>query len=204
MFTGMFLVIRNYKDTTKLSIVGGFFYSKGDFKLVSLIIAIATVSFFFSPYIQGRKLTDTEKQTICEKGLYHLTKSEFVSAILDNKEATLRPSGWEASYSNLFRRSTFFFVGMPTTWGLVYNFTTNYIGKNKIVALHISDVEDILPLLRVRKIDGAVFIQGGIVAKADLVPLIFEKPFLKIHQRTSLLVASSVVATCLLLTIVQF
>jgi hypothetical protein len=97
--------------------------------MLSAIVTLLALVFFFSPYIQGRKVTENEKNVIREKGLFHLTKKELVPQIVQYGHVVLKPSKRTASYSNLFRKSTFFFIGMPTIWGLTYNFNTNSFGK---------------------------------------------------------------------------
>lgn len=129
------------------------------------LIASLTILFRAVP------LTKRQLDKVRQEGLVHITTKDRISFIQSDEKVTLKASDRLASYSNAFKCSTFFFIGRPTLWGLTYNFKYRFL-KQDLVLIHISgnEIENLLPFLKRRRLDGAVMLTGDLVIHAKCYP----------------------------------
>lgn len=135
--------------------------------IVYFAICWWTLLALFLKSIAGRKVNSKVIDRIKKEGLYHITRKELVSQIVDdNNIAHFIPSKKRDSYSNYFRRSVFFFIGKPNSLRCWLNLPWRIIKhQDEFVALRVNVdkiPEDMLKKFKWRVLD-AVAMYGGCI-----------------------------------------
>lgn len=106
--------------------------------------------------------------------IYHFTKKEHLNEIVKDGYATINGCVGFGSYSNFFRRTTFYFDGIPSLMQIRQNIDSNPKKIDKFYAIKIK-ASDLPPEINMKRrlLDGAVFHSGNLVnvpAEIEVIP----------------------------------